>query len=82
MATTEYKPGNYISNKPLRVIKKLETVTVLDANGKAQRTQGTWNRPDNFYTFGPNTKVKLTEEDLKNTTIYQLIKKGVLQRVL
>ena len=82
MKTTECQPGNYVCDRDLRVIKKLETRSAYKADGTVQRTFGTWNTADNFYTFSPNKKVKLTEEDFKNQTIRQLVEKGVIRRVL
>ena len=82
MKTTECRPGNYICDRDLRVIKKLETRSSYKADGTVQRTFGAWNTADNFYTFSPNQKVKLTEEDFKNQTIKQLVEKGIIRRVL
>lgn len=75
-------PGNYTCNSPIQVIKKLETRNKLNSDGSIARTYGTWTRPDNFYYFKPGTTTKLTEEDLENESIRDLILNGAIYRTL
>lgn len=78
----ELVPGFYTCSEPVQVIKKLESRNKLNKDGTIARTYGTWTKPENFYYFKPNQKTKLTEEDLTNDSIRQLILNGQIRRTL
>ena len=82
MAETKIEAGLYTCNEPIQIVKKLKYMDKKNSDGTIARTYGTWTGKDNFYYFRPGTKVELTEEDLENPSLKNLILNGKIFRTL
>lgn len=78
----EFVEGDYTCDNAIQVVKELKSKDKKNAKGEIIQTFGTWTKPDNFYYFRPNQKTRLTEEDLKNPSLRQLILNGRIRRTL
>lgn len=79
----EFITGWYVSDKNFKVIKKLDTESSINREGKIERTFGVWpNDSRNFYDFKAGKKIQLNADDMKNETIKQLILNGKIRRTL
>lgn len=78
----EIVPGKYKGTKNFRVLKELTHADKKNSDGTVARTFGTWAKPENFYYFSTENATVLKEEDIKNPSIIDLIKRGTIYRVL
>ena len=80
---TDYKPGNYESDRDITVFKALSSESNVSAAGKIEKTYGTWQNDDNnIIKFEKGKKKTLTAVDLQNRSIKQLLRQGILKQVL
>lgn len=80
-APSRYKPGNYRSEKFMRIIKELTHTHQRDDACKVQKTYGTWANDKNMIIFQKGVERPLTAEDLKLPAIQSLIDRKVIFRV-
>lgn len=81
VSRSHYKPGNYRSDRFLRIIKELSHKHAKDANGNIQKTYGTWATDSNMIVFSKGVERRLTEDELKLPSIQRLIDSKVIYRV-
>lgn len=78
---SKYVPGSYRAEKFLRIIKELTYKNVKNADGKIQKTHGTWATASNMIEFKKGIETILTAEDLELPAIQRLIDTKVIFRV-
>lgn len=78
----EIVPGKYRGIKNFRILKELTHADKKNSDGTIARTFGTWAKPENFYYFSTEQATYLNENDLKNASIVDAIKRGTIYRVL
>ena len=84
-APSKYIAGFYTANgAPLQVVRQLSHKNQMNPDGKTiARTFPTWaTNKKNFIHFNVNERTELTEEDMKNPSIRNLVDSGKIIRVL
>ena len=77
-----YYAGHYTTDVAIDVVKEMSFKSNKTLNGNVTKVYGVWCNDENIYKFRPGKTIKLTEEDLKNVNLRNMIDSGRIRRAL